>query len=91
MNKNLRRVVVSGLGMVSPLGLNCSSSWEALISGQSGIVDIKSLPECQNPNFPQNIYIAAIHKSFDKSKLKIPVIYFSFYKNTHIFLSLPQL
>ena len=32
-----RRVVVTGLGMVSPLGLNVSDSWDAIAAGQSGI------------------------------------------------------
>ena len=31
------RVVVTGLGMVSPLGLNVSDSWDAIAAGQSGI------------------------------------------------------
>lgn len=31
------RVVVTGLGMVSPLGLDVPSTWEALISGRSGV------------------------------------------------------
>jgi len=32
-----RRVVVTGLGTVSPVGLDVASTWNALISGQSGI------------------------------------------------------
>ena len=32
-----RRVVVTGLGMISPLGLNVSDSWDAIVAGQSGI------------------------------------------------------
>jgi len=32
----MQRVVVTGLGMVSPLGLGVESSWEALIAGKSG-------------------------------------------------------
>ncbi len=31
------RVVVTGIGMMSPLGLNLSSTWEGLIAGKSGI------------------------------------------------------
>lgn len=34
---SLRRVVVTGVGIVSPLGNNAERSWDALISGQSGI------------------------------------------------------
>jgi 3-oxoacyl-[acyl-carrier-protein] synthase II len=33
----LKRVVVTGLGMVSSLGLDVPSTWEAMIAGQSGI------------------------------------------------------
>ncbi|MBQ0213833.1 beta-ketoacyl-ACP synthase II [Proteus vulgaris] len=32
-----RRVVVTGLGMLSPVGNNATASWEAVCSGQSGI------------------------------------------------------
>ena len=33
----LHRVVVTGLGVVSPLGINAGRTWQALINGQSGI------------------------------------------------------
>ena len=33
----LHRVVVTGLGVVSPLGINAGRTWQALIDGQSGI------------------------------------------------------
>jgi len=75
MNKVLKRVVISGFGMVSPLGIDCSSSWQGLISGEKGIMEIRSIPECQNDSFPTSGYIAAVHKSFDKKKHKIPVIF----------------
>ena len=32
----LPRVVVTGIGMVTPVGLNVHSSWQALIAGTSG-------------------------------------------------------
>ena len=38
----MRRVVVTGLGMVSPLAANVTTSWERLIAGQSGIQPIDS-------------------------------------------------
>jgi 3-oxoacyl-[acyl-carrier-protein] synthase II len=46
-----RRVVVTGLGMVSPLGLSVESSWKSLCAGESGIdrithFDVKDYP-CQ--------------------------------------------
>ena len=33
----MRRIVVTGMGAVSPLGANVSSSWSRLLAGQSGI------------------------------------------------------
>ncbi|BCL69103.1 3-oxoacyl-[acyl-carrier-protein] synthase 2 [Vibrio nigripulchritudo] len=35
-----RRVVVTGMGMLSPVGNTVELSWKALLAGQSGIVDI---------------------------------------------------
>lgn len=32
-----RRVVVTGLGLVTPLGLDAASTWRALLEGQSGV------------------------------------------------------
>lgn len=37
-----RRVVVTGLGLVSPVGLDVASSWAAIIDGRSGISTIDS-------------------------------------------------
>lgn len=37
MIDNHNRVVITGMGALSPLGLNASSTWEALIAGKSGI------------------------------------------------------
>jgi 3-oxoacyl-[acyl-carrier-protein] synthase II len=39
-----RRVVVTGLGMVSPLGLGVQHSWKQLIASKSGLVSTSSLP-----------------------------------------------
>ncbi len=36
-----RRVVVTGLGMLSPVGNTAESSWQALLNGQSGISPIE--------------------------------------------------
>ena len=33
----MRRVVVTGVGVVSPLGTGNSKNWDALVSGRSGI------------------------------------------------------
>ncbi|MBX5455456.1 MAG: beta-ketoacyl-ACP synthase II [Thermogemmatispora sp.] len=36
----MRRVVVTGLGLITPLGNDVASSWEALCQGKSGIAEI---------------------------------------------------
>jgi 3-oxoacyl-[acyl-carrier-protein] synthase II len=35
-----RRAVVTGMGIVSPVGVGADASWEALVAGRSGITDI---------------------------------------------------
>ena len=35
-----RRVVITGIGMISPLGLSAPSTWEAILAGKSGIKKI---------------------------------------------------
>ena len=37
-----RRVVVTGLGAVTPVGLNVDDFWRALLAGESGIREITS-------------------------------------------------
>jgi len=39
---NGRRVAVTGLGMVSPLGLNVEDTWRNIIAGKSGVSPIES-------------------------------------------------
>ena len=40
MSDNRRRVVVTGLGVISPLGINTSGVWDKLVKGQSGVTPI---------------------------------------------------
>ena len=37
-----KRVVVTGLGCVSPVGNNVKDSWEALLAGRSGAAPIQA-------------------------------------------------
>lgn len=39
-DSNRRRVVVTGIGLVSPLGLNAEDTWRAALAGESGIAPI---------------------------------------------------
>lgn len=54
-----RRVAITGLGAVCPLGLNVQSTWSNLLAGQSGIAEIKHFDASAFPT-----YIAAEVKNF---------------------------
>jgi 3-oxoacyl-[acyl-carrier-protein] synthase II len=58
-----RRVVVSGLGMVSPLGNDVESSWESLIAGESGAGDILQFDASEFP-----VHFACELKHFEPTK-----------------------
>ncbi len=58
-----RRVVVTGLGVVSPLGLSLSETWDNLLKGQSGISPI----ECFDPK-DHGVRFAGEIKNFDPEK-----------------------
>jgi 3-oxoacyl-[acyl-carrier-protein] synthase II len=44
-----RRVVVTGMGMITPLGIGVKSSWDALLSGKSGIRRITQFDASEFP------------------------------------------
>lgn len=44
-----RRVVVTGMGMITPLGIGVKESWDALLSGKSGIRRITQFDASQFP------------------------------------------
>jgi 3-oxoacyl-[acyl-carrier-protein] synthase II len=44
-----RRVVVTGMGLVSPLGNSPEALWDALLAGRSGVQNFASLPAHQLP------------------------------------------
>jgi 3-oxoacyl-[acyl-carrier-protein] synthase II len=49
MSNPLRRVAITGMGIVSPIGCTLESFWSALASGQSGIHPIESFPTDELP------------------------------------------
>lgn len=57
--KENRRVVVTGLGIVSPIGLNLKENWENCVSGKSGIEAIEAFNTEK-----YNVKIAGEAKSF---------------------------
>lgn len=57
-----KRVVVTGLGLITPLGLNVKDTWSALIAGKSGIDRITNFDPADLP-----VKIAGEVKGFDPS------------------------
>ena len=55
-----RRVVVTGIGAISPVGNTAEESWEAVINGKSGIGPLTRLDSEQFP-----VKVAAEVKDFD--------------------------
>src|SRR5215831_3036604 len=58
-----RRVVVTGLGIVSPVGIGLASAWEDILAGKSGITKITRFDASAFPS-----QIAGEVKGFDVSK-----------------------
>src|SRR6478609_6944946 len=56
----MRRVVITGLGMVSPLGNDVPSSWSALVAGESGAGEITAF---DHANY--NVHFACELNDFD--------------------------
>ena len=59
-----RRVVVTGLGIVSPVGLNLKQSWANITAGNSGVIAIDKFDTSE---FPAKI--AATVKGFDATSI----------------------
>jgi 3-oxoacyl-[acyl-carrier-protein] synthase II len=55
-----RRVVITGLGMVSPLGNDVDSSWNALVAGESGAAEIAAFDHTD-----YGVHFACELKDFD--------------------------
>ena len=59
-----RRIVITGMGIVSPVGLNLKESWGNIIAGKSGIATIDTFDTSEFP-----VKIAATVKNFDGSHI----------------------
>ncbi|HXX58643.1 MAG TPA: beta-ketoacyl-ACP synthase II [Thermodesulfovibrionales bacterium] len=57
-----RRVVITGMGLITPLGIGVADSWEALLKGKSGIGTITTFDSSDLP-----VHIAGEVKGFDPS------------------------
>jgi 3-oxoacyl-[acyl-carrier-protein] synthase II len=55
-----RRVVITGLGMVSPLGNDVESSWQSLVAGESGAAEITAFDHSD-----YGVHFACELKEFD--------------------------
>lgn len=55
-----RRVVITGMGMISPLGLSVEESWQGLLAGRSAVMSITEFP---TEGFPTQM--AAQVRGFD--------------------------
>jgi 3-oxoacyl-[acyl-carrier-protein] synthase II len=62
-NCPVKRVVVTGIGIIGPLGLDSASTWEALIAGKSGIANITLFDAAKYPT-----RFAGEVKGFDPTK-----------------------
>jgi 3-oxoacyl-[acyl-carrier-protein] synthase II len=60
MTKTPRRVAITGLGLVTPLGNDVPATWKALLAGRSGVAPITHF---ETGGFP--VHIAAEVKGFD--------------------------
>jgi 3-oxoacyl-[acyl-carrier-protein] synthase II len=62
-----RRIVITGMGIVTPLGLNVKTTWGNLIRGKSGTGPISLFDASSFP-----VRIAAEVKDFDESAITLP-------------------
>lgn len=65
-----RRVVVTGIGVVSPVGIGKDNVWKALIAGQSGVSTIE--PETVEPKLLGYSHVAGQVKNFDFNEFMTP-------------------
>ena len=67
----MRRVVITGMGMVSPLANNLPDSWAALLAGHPGIFRYENDQKLRNVK-PLSL---ALVRGFDEKKWAVPVLF----------------
>jgi 3-oxoacyl-[acyl-carrier-protein] synthase II len=60
-----RRVVITGLGAVTPLGLNVEKTWQNILAGKSGVAPVEGF---DTTDFPTKIWAKV--KGFDVERLE---------------------
>ncbi len=74
-----RRAVVTGLGVVSPVGIGLDQAWESLVAGRSGIADVTLFDASA-----YDIHVAGEVKGFDATKYMEPRDVRRHDRNTHL-------
>ena len=69
---NKRKVVVTGLGLVTPVGIGVTESWKSIIEGQSGISNITNFRYKWFRLTPFSSTIAGEVKNFDPKEYLNP-------------------
>lgn len=63
----MRKVVITGMGMITALGSNVESTWENMIQGKSGVKKITSF----DPSLLETQFAAAANDDFEEKAAKI--------------------
>ena len=67
LSNSMRRVAITGLGAVTPIGLDAPSTWDAAVSGRSGVGWIEAFDASEYP-----VRIAAEVRGFEVGELVPP-------------------
>ena len=65
--EGMRRVAITGVGAVTPIGNDAPTTWEAALAGQSGVAEIRAFDASESP-----VGIAGEVKEFDSTGLASP-------------------
>ena len=65
--EDMRRVVITGIGAVTPVGNDARTTWESALAGRSGVDHIKAFDASESP-----VGIAGEVKDFDSTGLASP-------------------